>query len=296
VELEHGPRDAEPLHDERLAQLIATARKAIGGPADASLVRELVQALEKGTGTGRQRLALGEVLGLLGDPRLHRPSEAAYWVTVPGDQGAITIGRFPVTTAEYMEWAESGYRDRAAWSDEGWTWLQGITDPWLVHARQPESAPFVVPNQPVVGVTYWEAQAYATASGARLPRQDERVWVVRGKERRPYPWGSPFGEGNANTREEVLGRPTAVGLFLRDRTPEGVRDLAGNAAEWLADEVGEQRIVHPGGWDQPSMAAWAKAIALYPPDTRRADLGFRLAMDVPGSPSGKPMGEGSPDR
>ena len=137
----------------------------------------------------------------------------------------------------------------------------------------------MVDNQPVVGVTWWEAEAYATAHGARLPRADERVWVTRGRERRPYPWGSPFGTGNANTREEVLGRPCAVGIYLRDRTPEGVCDLAGNAAEWTADHVGNDRLIHPGAWDQPSMAAWAKALAMESPDSRWAGIGFRLAKD-----------------
>jgi formylglycine-generating enzyme required for sulfatase activity len=149
-----------------------------------------------------------------------------------------------------------------------------------VRARAAGSEPFVVPNQPVVGVTWYEADAYARSSGARLPHADERVWVSRGRERRPYPWGSPFGEGNANTREEVLGRPCAVGLYLRDCTPEGVHDLAGNAAEWTADGVGAEKLIHPGAWDQPSMAAWAKALAMVAPDNRWAGLGFRLARDA----------------
>jgi formylglycine-generating enzyme required for sulfatase activity len=158
-------------------------------------------------------------------------------------------------------------------------------------------APFIVANQPVVGVTFYEAQAYATAHGARLARTDERVWVVRGEERRPYPWGAPFGEGQANTREEALNRPCAVGLFVGDRTPEGVSDLAGNVAEWTDDEEVEYvdydsvedgqeppvrmfRVIHPGAWDQPSMASWAKAIALKAPESRWTALGFRLARDA----------------
>ena len=80
------------------------------------------------------------------------------------------------------------------------------------------------PNQPVVQVTFWEADAYATAHGSRLIRTDERLWVVRGEERRPYPWGAPFGEGHANTREESVGRPCAVGLFVGDQTAGGVRE------------------------------------------------------------------------
>ena len=118
--------------------------------------------------------------------------------------------------------------------------------------------------------------------GSRLVHADERVWVTRGAARRPYPWGAPFGEGNANTREEALGRPCAVGLYVRDATPEGVRDLAGNVAEWHADApvVGDERLVHPGSWDQPSLAAWAKALMFERLVSRRSALGFCLARDT----------------
>ncbi len=146
-------------------------------------------------------------------------------------------------------------------------------------ATREDSRTFLVPNQPVVGVTWWEADAYARSSGARLPTSDERAFAVRGPQKRPYPWGEPFGAGNANTREEVLRRPVAVGLFVRDRTPDGVYDLAGNVAEWLGDEIGGNRLIHPGAWDQPSMASWAKAKELRSPDDRSAGIGFRLARD-----------------
>lgn len=272
---------------ERPDALVAVARElgAAGTDGSGAGVRDVVDRLlaivESGEGTARQRLDVGEALGQLGDPRLARPDDPAYWVEVASEIGPIVIGRYPVTNAEYREWVDGGgYQERRGWTDEGRAWLAACPDPWPVHAESEASRPFVVPNQPVVGVTLHEATAYAAAHGARLPRSDERTWVCRGKERRPYPWGSPFGEGNANTREEVLGRPCAVGLYLRDRTPEGVADLAGNVAEWMADEVGDQRLVHPGAWDQPSMAAWAKALELQPPHTRSAGLGFRLARDV----------------
>lgn len=245
-----------------------------------ALVDALVAMVRSGLGDGRARLEVGEVLGWLGDPRLRRPSDPDYWVVVPSEDGPVTIGKYLVTNTEYRAWVDAGgYADRAAWTDEGWAWLQGCPDPWSKSSQEESARPFVVPNQPVVAITFHEALAYATASGARLPRSDERMWVARGKERRPYPWGSPFGEGNANTREEVLGRPCAVGLYLRDATPEGVTDLAGNVAEWMADDLGDQRLVHPGAWDQPSMAAWVKAKELFAPEARFAGLGFRLAKD-----------------
>ena len=199
---------------------------------------------------------------------------------VPSVHGEITIGRFQVTNHEFQQFVDAGgYENRDFWSDEGWDWLQDCADPWPVRAKQESSAPFTVANQPVVGVSAHEAFAYARANGARLPSVDERVWVVRGEARRPYPWGSPFGEGNANTVEEVLGRPCAVGLYLGDKTPEGVYDLAGNAGEWTGDKVGPGYLIHPGAWDQPSLAAWAKALTVEHPDSRWAGLGFRLARD-----------------
>lgn len=270
---------------ERVSRVVEIGREflengANGASADVAraLIGQVATLLDEPAGTGRERLALGEILGKLGDPRIKRPADAGYWVSVPSDTGTVTIGRFPVTNAEYREWCGSGgYGDRAAWSEQGWAWLERTDDPWPERADAEGSEPFVIANQPVVGVTWWEAEAYANAHGARLPRADERVWVIRGRERRPYPWGSPFGTGNANTREEVLGRPCAVGIYLRDRTPEGVSDLAGNVAEWTADTVGGDRLIHPGAWDQPSMAAWAKALAIEAPDSRWAGIGFRLA-------------------
>lgn len=264
---------------ERIGPLAALARRVM---ADANgsagpLVSHLVEALESGEGGGRERMELGEVLGLMGDPRIASPDEDRYWIDVPGDKN-MHIGRFPVTNAEYFAFVqEGGYDNRELWSEAGWEWLQSTPDPWPTHADKETSRVFTVANQPVVAVSWFEAQAYANRYQARLPRMDERVLIVRGAEKRPYPWGSPFGEGNANTQEEVLGRPCAVGLYVRDRTPEGVSDLAGNVAEWTSDELGVEYLVHPGAWDQPSLAAWAKAATMHPPKSRWTNLGFRLA-------------------
>lgn len=244
------------------------------------LVRLLVEVVEGGAGAPTERVAAGEALGWLGDPRLRRPGDDDYWAQVDG----VRIGRFPVTNAEFREWMErGGYERREHWSDAGWQWLQGCSDPWRAIASRPaltdDDRKYLVPNQPVIGVSWWEADAYARSQGARLPYSDERLAAVRGPNKRPYPWGEPFGTGNANTREEVIQRPCAVGLFVKDRTPEGVSDLAGNVAEWLGEELGGNRLVHPGAWNQPSMASWAKAKDLRPPEFRSAGTGFRLARD-----------------
>jgi len=241
------------------------------------LVTQLTDLVERGTGTGKDRLVIGELLGVLGDPRLLIPSDSDYWAAVKTKDGEIVVGKHMVTNQEFRRFVENGaYTERELWCDEGWAWVNGDQGTWSARVADKELRPYLLSNQPVVGVTWFEASAYARKHGCRVARFDERMWAVRGAEKRPYPWGSPFGEGNSNTQEEVLGRPCAVGLYTNDRTPEGVCDLAGNVAEWCADGVGGEYWVHPGAWDQPSMAAWAKARILEPPVTRNASLGFRI--------------------
>lgn len=269
---------------ERIEPLARFGRRMMDQSADPVLKKRTAAAIavlvQDGVGSPHERLGIGEVLGWLGDTRLHSPTEAAYWTEVETDDGVVKFGRHLVTNAEWRAFIDAGgYTERRFWSDEGAAWLATCTDTWPENAKTIEARPFIVPNQPVVGVSWWEAEAYARANNARLPRFDERVRAVRGSAKRPYPWGSPFGEGNANTREEVLGRPCAVGLYVRDCTPEGVTDLAGNVAEWAWDGVGDQRFYAPGAFHEPSMAAWAKAREIERPEFRSAALGFRLVRD-----------------
>jgi formylglycine-generating enzyme required for sulfatase activity len=278
LEMKAGPRMA-PLTE--LGRELA-ASEALGRILRDRVVAALLDLLEGYAGNGRQRMDMGEVLGLLGDRRLREPTSPDYWVMVPMPDGqALEVARYPVTTAEFRAWLESGGYDKtAAWSELGRAWLETGADRWDVLASNPESAHLVVANQPVAGPTWWEADAYARSVGARLLTADEHRSVVRGLEKRPYPWGAPFGDGNANTKEEALGRPCAVGVFAADCTPEGASDLAGNMGCWLSDAAEDgRRMLHPGSWARPSMASWAKALEMADPGTRSADLSFRLVRD-----------------
>ncbi len=256
-----------------------------GQAPDHEVVKETVQALidvvVSGEGGGRLRLAVGELLGRLGDPRLRAPEDEDYWVPVHIKLGSLLVGRHLVTISEWQGFvADGGYKDDSLWDEAGKAWRDSVARLWPALAARDEVRSLLVPNQPVVGVSWHEACAYARKHEGRLLSFDERMQVCRGQEKRPYPWGAPFGHGNANTREEVLGKPCAVGLYLGDVTPEGVCDLAGNVAEWTKDAIDEQVVIHPGSWEQPSMAAWAKARSLEPARTRGADLGFRLARNA----------------
>ena len=248
-------------------------------PNTENLKEAILAIIAAGIGESTERVVLGELLGLLGDPRLIGPENETYWCCINEGELSLSVGRFPVSHNEFQEFVDSGeYYNDVWWTEKGIAWRDSGVRTWSYLAKKVDSA-LVVANQPVVGTTWFEAVAYAKYAGARLPTVQERLFVVRGEEKRVYPWGEPFGSNNANTSEEVVQRPCAIGLFRGDCTPDGVWDLAGNAGEWLADDVSGQHPLHPGSWKQTSMASWAKARQLESPEYRADDLGFRLVKD-----------------
>jgi formylglycine-generating enzyme required for sulfatase activity len=200
----------------------------------------------------RDRQALGLCLGRLGDPRILDLRDPAAYVEVPagtypyGEKGGTVeiqapfwLGCYPVTNSQYRAFVEDdGYRDRKWWSDAGWAWLQkeGVTEPALWHDRRWNG-----PNQPVVGVSFFEAAACSAWAGGRLPSEQKWEAAARGPEGHPYPWGDDWEDGICNTREAGLFVTSPVGLFPRSRQAQlDLHDLAGNVFEWCASLYEEE--------------------------------------------------------
>jgi iron(II)-dependent oxidoreductase len=82
--------------------------------------------------------------------------------------GAFAVARSPVSNASWMSFSEGGgYERREWWSDEGWAWkLQEDI------SRHPGVAGGH-PDAPVCHVSWFEAEAFAAAAGARLPSEAE---------------------------------------------------------------------------------------------------------------------------
>jgi gamma-glutamyl hercynylcysteine S-oxide synthase len=97
--------------------------------------------------------------------------------------GPFRIDRALVTNAEYSAFVDAGgYRDRAAWSDEGWAWreAEGALAPlhWELDGgrrlrRRFEVVEALPPREPVQHISFHEAEAYARWAGRRLPTEAE---------------------------------------------------------------------------------------------------------------------------
>lgn len=152
------------------------------------------------------------------------------------------ISRYPVTVTEFAAFIQDGgYQQKAHWTPQGWRWVKhdSVAMPidWQRQRRYG--------TRPVVGVSWFEADAYARWAGGRLPTEAQWERTARGSAGRKYPWG--FEEPasvHANFGMRV-GRPSPVGVYPHGRTPEGVYDLAGNVWEWCHDWFGDYSTKTP---------------------------------------------------
>ncbi len=121
------------------------------------------------------------------------------------------------------------------------------------------------PEQPVVGVNWFDAKAFCEWKGKRLPTDAEWEKAARGPNGNRYPWGDTFDANKVN-----YGKRHEATLPV-DSLPEGasfygVRHMAGNVFEWVADwyqpdyRASMTTMANPKGPEEP---VWLGATATY---------------------------------
>ena len=137
---------------------------------------------------------------------------------------AYYIDKYEVTNAQYGEFMKATERS----APEFWN-----------------NSRFNQPDQPVVGVTWHDAEAYCKWAGKRLPTEAEWEKAARGTDGRQFPWGNeaPTCEyavmddgGNGCGKD----KPWPVGSKPKGVSPYGVHDMVGNVWEWVNDWYDEE--------------------------------------------------------
>lgn len=218
---------------------------------------------------------------------------------------AFFIDRFAVTNGEFQKFVDQdGYRTADLWESEAYSVREHFVD--LSGEYGPSGwkggrYPVDAEMHPVVGVSWYEAQAFARWVGKRLPTNAEwtkaAAWpsAQSGKvvEQRVFPWGADFDVSRANVGSTGLLRTVAVDEFQNGNSASDVCQLSGNVWEWTADEFllhsGKQMVaslhgaksLRGGAFDTYfESQASCKFESADNPLQRRANIGFRCVVTV----------------
>lgn len=196
------------------------------------------------------------------------------------------ISRYEITNSQYRAFIEATNRPTPRGHNGEDTWADATLND---------------DTQPVVGVTWFDAQAFAEWIGGSLPTEAQWERAARGTEGRMYPWGDtlPKARQHANFARRY-NRPMPVGQFPKGDSPNGISDFAGNVWEWCLDEyspsfyqqhkarvpqnplnlqfrdVLRARVIRGGAWDVGSAFLRSSLrFKFYPLDSTHT-IGFRV--------------------
>jgi serine/threonine-protein kinase len=141
---------------------------------------------------------------------------------------SVYLDRRPVTNAQFAVFIETTqYKPTDAGAKR-----------FLAHWRNGKP-PSGEEKHPVVFVSWFDARAYATWAGQRLPTEAEWEKAARGTDGRRYPWGRAEPKSSHANFGRNRDGTSPVGSFPDGASPYGILDLAGNVWEWCEDAYDE---------------------------------------------------------
>ncbi len=161
----------------------------------------------------------------------------------------------------------------------------GVCGPHPLHEDRPQE--FEGPKQPVVFVTWDDANTYCQWTGGRLPTEAEWERAAQEEELGGAHFGKKYKQGSPR---DVGGlEPNSLGLY----------DMLGNVNEWTQDwhgpfvttgvvvnpqgpASGKDKVVRGGSWNSPSHYLRVSDRVARSPELRYSDVGFRCVSSSTG--------------
>ena len=217
---------------------------------------------------------------------------------------SLYVDRYTVTNGEYQAFVDAGgYEQPTLWNPDLLPAVLEFNDQTgYPGPRFWKSGRFLegTEHHPVVGVSWYEAEAYARWVGKRLPTSPEWVksgaWPVEAggmlPKQRKYPWGEAMDRGKANLWGSGFGTTCSVYQLSSGGSVNGIQQLIGNVWEWTTtdfvpkDETGRSLLLAApmktirGGafdtyFDQQATCHFQSGDTLM---KRKHNIGFRCAL------------------
>lgn len=189
---------------------------------------------------------------------------------------AFYIDSAEVTCARYRRFlSETGYLPHQLWNPE-----------------------YDRPEDPVVGVSWYDASAFARWAGKRLPTEAEWEKAARGgTDGKKYPWGDAIDKTMANFASFGIAPVKSFEAY-----GYGLYDMAGNAGEWCQDwygdtyyamspgenprgpQRGERKVVRGGAWYNSEDGLRIANRYKNAPDVGNFNTGFRCVKSAQTAP------------
>jgi iron(II)-dependent oxidoreductase len=292
----------ECQHHETIAEMLHLIQTTM--PA------EPVEPLRWRSGVATKMIPHAGGTFMMGDPSIHGYDNEKKQHEVQVDP--FSLAEFPVTCFEWSEFiADGGYSRPELWTPAGWEWARanGAVAPFYWRGEDGgwlQIGPFgtraLHPDEPVMGISRFEAEAYAYWRGSRLPTEAEWEFAASsagsaGKRR--YSWGDSKPESVRACHGMTPWSPRPVGEAREGPTPLGVFDMSGNVWEWTSSRfapypgfeafpydgyskdhmLGAHFVCRGGSWATNPVILRNSFRNWYVPSYRQGFLGVRLASD-----------------
>jgi formylglycine-generating enzyme required for sulfatase activity len=214
------------------------------------------------------------------------------WIEIPGK--GYSIGKYPVTNAQYAKFIEAGGYQTLRWWPGSARLVQKL-EKWQ-EPRYWQDDTWNGADYPVVGVSWFEAIAFCTwlseKTGEKitLPTDEQWKYAARGDDNRVYPWGNDWDCERCNNSVAPCASDTTTPVTHYEGTGNsyfGVVDMVGNVWEWCLNEYQNELdpstqtyIVLGGSWYAASTPYFSLLhTGWYYGLKRSNDYGFRLVRN-----------------